>query len=272
MSDFDIYPFPREREIVVDAGYLAAGRHVIYGLVEVDVTRARELIREQAKDGEKLSFTAFVVASLGRAIADNPRVQAYRDWRGRLVVFHDVDVVTMIEARTGAVALPHVIRGANRRSAADISAEIRAIQARPQSSAQQNRLVALAPRLPRFVRMFLFWAIKKSPQRFKAMEGTVVVTSVGMFGSGGGWGLGFLPTHTLGLTVGGIVQKPGVQDGQVTVREYLQLTVAFDHDIVDGAPAARFTKRLVEVLETGSVLEEGGKEQGAGGSEEIVNS
>jgi len=56
------------------------------------------------------------------------------------------------------------------------------------------------------------------------------------------------------------------------VREYLQLTVAFDHDIVDGAPAARFTKRLVEVLETGSVLEEGGKEQGAGGSEEIVNS
>jgi pyruvate/2-oxoglutarate dehydrogenase complex dihydrolipoamide acyltransferase (E2) component len=256
MSQFDIYPFAREREIVVDAGYLAAGRHIIYGLVEVDVTRAREIVRDQATDGKKLSFTAFIVASLGRAIAANPRVQAYRDWRGRLVVFHDVDVVTMIEPRSGAVAIPHIIRGTNRRTAADISAEIRAIQARPASSEQQNRLVALAPRLPRFVRMLFFWAVKKSPQRFKELEGTVVVTSVGMFGSGGGWGIGFLPTHTLGVTVGGIVQKPGVHEGQVAVREYLQLTVSFDHDIVDGAPAARFTKRLVELLETGSVLEE----------------
>jgi pyruvate/2-oxoglutarate dehydrogenase complex dihydrolipoamide acyltransferase (E2) component len=257
MSHFDIYPFAREREIVVDAGYLAAGRHIIYGLVEVDVTRTREIMRAQETDGKKLSFTAFIVASLGRAIAANPRVQAYRDWRGRLVVFHDVDVVTMIEPRSGAVAIPHIIRGANRRSAADISAEIRTIQARPASSEQQNRLVALAPRLPRFVRMFFFWAVKKSPQRFKELEGTVVVTSVGMFGSGGGWGIGFLPTHTLGLTVGGIVQKPGVHKGQVAVREYLQLTVSFDHDIVDGAPAARFTKRLVELLETASVLEAG---------------
>ncbi|MFN2107278.1 MAG: 2-oxo acid dehydrogenase subunit E2, partial [Candidatus Promineifilaceae bacterium] len=232
-------------------------RHIIYGLVEVDVTRAREMLRDQAKDGKKLSFTAFVVASLGRAIAENPRVQAYRDWRGRLVVFRDVDVVTLIEPRPGGAAIPHIIRGANRRPAADISAEIRAIQARPASSAQQNRLVALAPRLPRFVRMLFFWAVKKSPQRFKELEGTVTVTAVGMFGSGGGWGIAFLPTHTMGLTVGGIVQKPGVHEGRVAVRDYLQLTVSFDHDIVDGAPAARFTKRLVELLETASVLEEG---------------
>jgi pyruvate/2-oxoglutarate dehydrogenase complex dihydrolipoamide acyltransferase (E2) component len=257
MSHFDIYPFPREREIVVDAGYLAAGRHIIYGLVEVDVTRAREIVRELATAGNKLSFTAFIVASLGRAIAANPRMQAYRDWRGRLVVFHDVDVVTMIEPAAGKVAIPHIIRGANRRSAADISAEIRAIQARPASSEQQSRLVALAPRLPRFMRMLFFWAVKKNPQWFKALEGTVVVTSVGMFGSGGGWGLGFLPTHTLGLTVGGIVQKPGVHEGRIEVREYLQLTVSFDHDIVDGAPAARFTNRLVELLESASVLEAG---------------
>ena len=38
MSNFDILPFPPEREVVVDAGYLASGRHIIYGLVEVDVT------------------------------------------------------------------------------------------------------------------------------------------------------------------------------------------------------------------------------------------
>jgi pyruvate/2-oxoglutarate dehydrogenase complex dihydrolipoamide acyltransferase (E2) component len=252
---YDLHPFPREREIVVDAGYLAAGRHVIYGLLEVDVTCAREIMRRQAAGGQKLSFTAFIVASLGRAIAANPRVQAYRDWRGRLLIFRDVDVVTMIEPRAGKVAIPHIIRAANRRTADHISAEIRAIQARPASSAQQNKLMALAPRLPRFVRMIFFWAVKKDPRQFKKLQGTAVLTSVGMFGSGGGWGIGFLPTHTLGLTVGGIVEKPGIYEGQVTAREYLHLTLAFDHDIVDGAPAARFAQKLVALLETAAVLE-----------------
>ena len=42
---YDLYPFPPEREIVVDAGYLGTGRHIIYALVELDVTRARELLR-----------------------------------------------------------------------------------------------------------------------------------------------------------------------------------------------------------------------------------
>jgi len=256
MSQFDRKDFPREREIVVDAGYLAAGRHVIHGLLEVDITRARELLRLEAGEGPKLSFTAFIVGSLARAIATDPRVQAYRDWRGRLVLFHDVDVVTMIEPKVGKVAIPHIIRGANGRSVQGISAEIRAIQARPASSAQQSKLVAMAPRVPRFVRMFFFWAMKKNPWWFKQMQGTVVVTSVGMFGSGGGWGIGFLPTHTLGLTVGGIVQKPGVHEGQVAVREYLHLTLSFDHDLVDGAPAARFAQRLVTLLETAEVLEE----------------
>jgi pyruvate/2-oxoglutarate dehydrogenase complex dihydrolipoamide acyltransferase (E2) component len=36
----------------------------------------------------------------------------------------------------------------------------------------------------------------------------------------------------------------------------LDLTVAFDHDVVDGAPAARFVKRLVELIESGYGLEE----------------
>jgi len=255
LSEYDIIPFPRGREIVVDAGYLGAGRHIIHGLVEVDVSRARALIGERAADtGQKLSFTAFIAACLGRAIAANPRVQAYRNWRGRLVIFHEVDVVTMIEPAAGVVAIPHIIRGAQERGVADISAEIRSVQARPASSGQNNRLMQRAPYLPRALRMLAYWAIKKSPRRFKALEGTVVITSVGMFGRGGGWGLGFLPMHTLGLTIGGIAQKPGLDDGRLVSRDILHLTASFDHDIVDGAPAARFTRRLVELLENAQLL------------------
>ena len=48
--------------------------------------------------------------------------------------------------------------------------------------------------------------------------------------------------------------KPGVHDGAIAVREYLNLTISFDHDIVDGAPAARFAKTLVELIEEATVL------------------
>ena len=257
LGRFDVLPFPPERGIVVDAGYLGTGRHVIYGLVEVDVTRARELRRKLSeRDGTQLSFTAFIVASLARAISENPKVQAYRDWRGRLVVFHDVDVVTMIEARKGGVAIPHIIRNADCRSVRDISAEIRAIQASPGKSEQQGALVRLAPRIPRFLRLLFFRVVKRNPRWFKDLQGTVVLTSVGMFGRSGGWGIGFLPTHTLGITVGGIARKPGVYDDRVDVREYLHLTLSFDHDIVDGAPAARFARSLTELIEMATLLEE----------------
>jgi pyruvate/2-oxoglutarate dehydrogenase complex dihydrolipoamide acyltransferase (E2) component len=100
------------------------------------------------------------------------------------------------------------------------------------------------------VRLFV-----KNPHWMKKFGGTVVITSVGMFGRGGGWGLGMLPMHTLGLTLGGIVEKPGVVDGRIEIREYLDLTISVDHDIVDGAPAARFARELVTLIESGYGLE-----------------
>ncbi len=57
--------------------------------------------------------------------------------------------------------------------------------------------------------------------------------------------------HTLDLTLGGIAEKPGVVDGQIAIREYLCITLNFDHDLIDGAPAARFVQRLKELIERG---------------------
>jgi pyruvate/2-oxoglutarate dehydrogenase complex dihydrolipoamide acyltransferase (E2) component len=77
-----------------------------------------------------------------------------------------------------------------------------------------------------------------------------------MFGVGAGWAVGIVPLHTLGLTVGGITRKPGLVDGRIEPREYLALTVSIDHDIVDGAPAARFARRLREIVESAEVLQD----------------
>jgi pyruvate/2-oxoglutarate dehydrogenase complex dihydrolipoamide acyltransferase (E2) component len=51
---------------------------------------------------------------------------------------------------------------------------------------------------------------------------------------------------TTNITIGGI--------GRRQAREVLCLTVSVDHDIVDGAPAARFTQRLKELIEEGHGL------------------
>jgi hypothetical protein len=59
---------------------------------------------------------------------------------------------------------------------------------------------------------------------------------------------------SLELIVGGISQQPVVVDGQVVVRDVLNLTLAIDHDIIDGAPAARFGAELRQALETATVL------------------
>ena len=78
--------------------------------------------------------------------------------------------------------------------------------------------------------------------------------SSGMFGSAGGWGLAPAGQSLL-LIVGGVARKPAVVGERVEPRDLLDLTVAFDHDVVDGAPAARFVHRLVDLIESGYGLE-----------------
>ncbi|MEW5816796.1 MAG: 2-oxo acid dehydrogenase subunit E2 [Spirochaetota bacterium] len=64
-----------------------------------------------------------------------------------------------------------------------------------------------------------------------------------MFGRGAGWGIP-LVYHALNITVGGFVYRPCLVDGRLENREHLCVTLTFDHDIIDGAPAARFIHRL----------------------------
>ena len=81
------------------------------------------------------------------------------------------------------------------------------------------------------------------------------LTAVGMFGRGGGWAIPF-DYHTLHIALGGIAEKPGVVDGQISIRDYLCMTLNFNHAVIDGAPAARFAQRLRDLIESGYGLYE----------------
>lgn len=262
-ASFEVKPFPRARHDIVDALEVGVRRHMVHALLELDVTRARELIHERARDGGKrLSFTAFVVATLARAIDANKSLHAYRDWRGRLVLFDEVDVVTLVESEVDAVAIPHVIRAANRRTVGEIHDEIRRVQAEPGTSAQRSGALArLSSLVPGVLRRLFFRVLRRDPHWLKRVAGTTLVTSVGMFGMGSGWAIGIVPLHTVCLTVGGITRKPAVVDGRIEVREFLAVTASIDHDVVDGAPAARFARHLRELIEAAEVLAERGPDR-----------
>jgi pyruvate/2-oxoglutarate dehydrogenase complex dihydrolipoamide acyltransferase (E2) component len=247
---YDILPFPSLRNPIIDAGYLSSKRHIIHGFLQLDVTDARQMIKATTgADGKPLSFTAFIVSSLARAIQQHPNVQAFRDIRGRLIVFHDVDVSTIIEPSPGVAGVPHLIHRAQARSVRDISEEIRSVQVDPHPWGKNERFMAIGSRLPRFARLGYMRLYKLNPQAFKRIAGTTVVSSIGMFGKRAGWGMGFLAYHSVGLLVGGIAETPIAYQGSIALRECLHVTLSFDHDIVDGAPAARFARSFAELIE-----------------------
>jgi hypothetical protein len=257
---YSVTPFPRERWLMVDGGRIGRQKHLIHGLVEFDVTEPRAILREHKRQtGEALSFTAFVTHCLGRAVGEHKAVHAYRTWRNQLLLFDDVDVQTFFAVKTDGDReriLPHILRAANRRSVGELHDEIRAFQAGHRASAEEHSLGWFV-RLPGPIRRGIYWAILRNPPQFKALMGTVSLTAVGMFGSGGGWGLP-VPAHSLQITLGGIAEKPGVVDHQIEIREYLSVTVSLDHDVVDGAPAARFTQCFKQLVEQGAGLAEAG--------------
>jgi pyruvate/2-oxoglutarate dehydrogenase complex dihydrolipoamide acyltransferase (E2) component len=246
-------------------------QHTVHALLEVDVTDARRKIREQrARTGTGLSFTAFIVASLARAVDEDRRMHAYRGGRSRLVLFDDVDVTVLVETDVeGAkIPFPHIVRAANRKAAAQIHDEIRAAQAAGAPYEAGRRWLPLWLLVPGFLRERIWTMVLADPRRRKRLTGTVAVTSIGMFGRGTAWAIP-LTGYSLCLTVGGIARKPGVvtagtgepdaaggpgqADGggrveRIEVREMLALTVSVDHDVIDGAPAARFGARLAELI------------------------
>jgi pyruvate/2-oxoglutarate dehydrogenase complex dihydrolipoamide acyltransferase (E2) component len=244
----------------MDSLYWGQRKHTVHALIEVDITRARRFMREhKARTGETLSFTAFVIACVGKAVEGNKYMHAYRNWRNQLVLFDEVDVTTMFEIEVGEQRFPlaHTIRAANKSTYRDIHDEIRALQAerRREKSMPHTRFVDLYPLVPAFIRRLAYGVALRNPHWVKRYVGTVGLTAVGMFGKGAGWAI-TRPIYTLGIALGGIAEKPGLVDGRIEAREVLSITLSFDHDIVDGAPAARFTQRLKELLESGYGLVE----------------
>ena len=235
-------------------------KHHVKALLELDVTRARRAIHEyRNRTGCKLSFTAWFVKCAARAVTEHPLAHAVRAGRTGLVVFDDVDITLLVERLVGdgPVPLPVVIRKADKKSLDDIQEEVGGAQDQKLAAGEvslgppRNRaLQAIALVMPAFLRRAFWVRVVRSPSLTKRVMGTVAVTSVGTYGRSSFWPIP-ISIFPLCFALGTIVRKPGIVEGRIEPRDYLCLTAMVDHDVIDGAPAARFIARLSELVENG---------------------
>ena len=193
-----------------------------YLQAEIEMSRAveaRARLKRAAGEGEVVpSFNDMIVKACALALREHPRANgAYRD--GRFELYSRVNVGVAVAARDSLV-VPTVF-DADRKGLRQIAAESRAL-------AQRVRDGQITP-----------------PE---LSGGTFTVSNLGMYGIDNFSAVINTPQAAI-LAVGAIVERPVVRDGDVVPAHILGVTLACDHRILYGAPAAEFLARIRTLLE-----------------------
>ena len=259
IGEYEVIDFPKERKMVIDIMEQGVKKHYVKALVEFDVTNGRELIKEyKLKNGVSLSFTGWMLKCIGQAASEYKDVHMLKKSKKKLYRFDDVDISIVVEKTNEEkkVPLPVIIRKTNEKTVMEITQEIRDAQTEGVDEdtllglKKEEKLKRVFTKLPKFIRKYVYWRFGKNPLLLKDFGGTINLTSVGMFGDIRGWGIP-IGVSPLMFALGSFTKKPGIIEDSIEIREFLHTTVLFDHDIVDGAPAARFLTRLKELIESG---------------------
>jgi len=252
---YRIEPFSAYRHMVSASSAIGREKNTIHLITEVDITKPRALIAEyRTQTGESLSLTAYVVTCLSRAFLDFPQFNSFRKG-GRLVVLEDVTISVVFEREIDGESVPEPIgiQAVNTKTYRCVNDELRASQQRSGEALGSE----MGTTWIRFIPSFLLRSFTRLASREIGVQmrfGAVGVTAVGMFGAGPLW-LVPLTGATVTVAIGSIATRPMLVEGVVVDRENLCLTLSFDHDIIDGAPAARFTKRFADLLSDGAEVE-----------------
>jgi pyruvate dehydrogenase E2 component (dihydrolipoamide acetyltransferase) len=191
---------------------------------EADVTELETMRRRHQKRGGEgaadLTLTVFLVKAVALALRAHPRFNASLDpSAGELVLKRYYNIGVAVDTDQGLVV--PVIRGVDGKGIPELAAEL-------------GRLVA------------------RTRQGKATLEdlrgGTFTVTNTGALGGTGATPIINYPEVAI-LGVGRARQTPVVREGQIVPRLVLPLSLAFDHRVIDGMEAARFSTELVGLLE-----------------------
>ena len=190
-----------------------------YLMLEINMDNAiesRKLINELPDT--KVSFNDIVVKASAMALKKHPKVNSqWFDDRTR--INHHVNVGVAVAVEDGLVV--PVIRFTDQKSMTQIGAEVKDMAVRAKSK-------------------------KLTPAE---MDGsTFTVSNLGMFGISEFTSIINQPNSAI-LSVGAIIEKPVVKNGQIVVGNTMKVTLACDHRTVDGATGAAFLQTLKQFIE-----------------------
>lgn len=263
-EDFIRIQYPAVRKFTSDTGKIDRDKHYVRTLLEVDVSEALQKIKRLRTPGKKLSFLAWFVKVLADTTTKHPPINGIRKGRNTVVVPKNVNISVVVERKVNGtpVPLPLVLREVNKKTPFQINDEIQAAITQPLKhegnlilgEGENAALLKLGLIVPQWLRLFIMRVfILGNPQRMQDMMGTVMVSTLKTVGGLSGW---IIPAsmHPLSIGIGSLNKKPAIYKGEITRRDILHLTLAFDHDVIDGMPALAFVDELVSRMEAGAGL------------------
>ncbi|HBH24952.1 MAG TPA: dehydrogenase [Cytophagales bacterium] len=261
MPDHHYKAIPKSRIATFDVYEVGKTKHHISALLECDVTDSRLKLKQKKSEGKKWSFNAWLLKVIGNTIQNYPEVAAYMASKKKLIIFDDINITMVVEKELNGekVPIPLTIDQVNTKSVEAITMEIEVAKKQNfstedivlhQKSNKGERFYYL---LPKFLRLFIWKYVLGHPKVAYRKMGNVVVTSVGMMGRINGWFI-HSSVHPISFGIGSIMKKPWVVDDEICIREILNMTILLDHDVIDGAPMARFVQELVKNIEKGVEL------------------
>ena len=192
--------------------------------LEIDATEVKalqEMIKPaiQERTGAKLSLTAMLVKTVGKALEMHPMLNSIVE-DNEVKVIQNINIGIAVSANDGL--LVPVIHDVQEKSLGDIVNTLVDITTR----ARENKLTAV-----------------------DMSGGTFTITNLGMYGAGFFTPL-INPPESAILGVGGITKKQVVVDDEVCIRPMMSFALTIDHRSIDGVPAAQFFATIKELLET----------------------
>lgn len=197
--------------------------------LKVDVSKTLKLVRrlreESRFDGVRVSPLLIVAAALVKATKEFPRINATWDEKNQEIIVRGY-VNLGIAAATPRGLLVPVIHEADSMSLPELGSALMGLV----DTAREGRTL---------------------PERMK--NGTISITNIGVLGVDGGTPI-LPPGQAAILAVGQISDTAWVHKGKIKIRPVCELTLSFDHRMIDGELGSRFIARIGQLLNDPSEL------------------
>jgi pyruvate dehydrogenase E2 component (dihydrolipoamide acetyltransferase) len=190
---------------------------------QADATALVALREQLARDAIQVSYNDLMIFVAARALREHPRLNASLQGE-QIAVWQRIHIGLAVDTARGL--LVPVVHDADRYSLAGLADRTRELIERAQAG-------------------------RSTPQDLSG--GTFTVTNLGMFGIDAFTPIINLPECAI-LGVGRISRQPVLVGDRVVGRQMVWLSLAFDHRLVDGAPAARCLQRIVQLIEKPHLL------------------